>query len=61
MDLMWFLIEHSAKMSAKNKYRLTPLHCALSCGHVDLTWLLVEYSANVSAKDQHQEKPTLII
>jgi ankyrin repeat protein len=41
------LIEHSADMTAQNKYGLTPLHLASQEGQVDVTCLLIECGADL--------------
>jgi ankyrin repeat protein len=58
-DVVQFLVEHGANMSAKDNHRKSPLHRASDRdrGHVDSAQFLVEHDADVSAKVGHLSTP----
>jgi ankyrin repeat protein len=51
------LVNHGAKVSAKDQDGWTPLHLASKHGHADLARLLIEHGAKVSAKDKQGCSP----
>jgi ankyrin repeat protein len=52
-----FLIEHGAKVNAKDYFGLTPLHEAVVRGSFRVAKVLVENGANVNAKDRYGYTP----
>jgi ankyrin repeat protein len=49
--------ERGAYMNAKDNDKSTPLHLALSSGHVEFARALVEHGADVNAKDNYLFTP----
>ena len=57
MDLVRFLVDHGADVTARDKYESTPLHKASIRGRVDLARFLVERGAGVSALTEGKLTP----
>jgi ankyrin repeat protein len=57
VGLTWFLLKHSADVSAKDSSGDTLLHQVLYSGHIDLTRFLIEQGADMSAKNKYWSTP----
>ena len=56
-QVVFFLLEHGADVSAQNESGKTPLHLASREGHVDVTRMLIEHGADVSAQEKDGRIP----
>lgn len=56
-----FLINHGAKVNAKDYFGFTPLHEAIVRGSYNVAKLLIEKGANVNAKDQYGYTPLHLV
>jgi ankyrin repeat protein len=51
MDVVRFLVEHGADMTAKDKEGLTPLNEATASRNVIIAWFLIEHGADALAHE----------
>ena len=51
------LLEHGARIDAKDLEGQTPLHLAAAAGNADMVGLLLDHDARIDAKDRQRETP----
>ena len=57
VEVIRYLIEHTADVAAQDNNGLTPLHLASLWGHMDLACFLIERGADVTAQNKHGLTP----
>src|SRR6266478_4828778 len=57
LDVVHFLLERDADVSAQDKDGRTPLHLASQAGQLDVTCVLIEHGADVSTQNKDGQTP----